>query len=85
MSEEREVRDSMPSRKDSRERDIWASWDGLGSMEREMARCRSRRESLMWSARRKSCEGFDMVGERLLKARGTREGTLIRLYGNLND
>jgi hypothetical protein len=25
---------------------------------REMARWRSRRESLMWSDRRKSCEGF---------------------------
>ena len=44
---------SMPSRKESREREMWLSWDE-GSRSREMARCRSRSESLMWSERRKS-------------------------------
>lgn len=40
---------------------MWPSWV-LGERLRDMARCRSRRESLMWSARRKSCGGFvDMV------------------------
>ena len=61
VSEERVARDSMPSRKDSRERAICAVVDGLGSIERDRARCRSRRESLMWSARRKSWGGFDIV------------------------
>jgi len=40
---------SMPSRNDSSERDMWPSWE-LGSMLREIALWRSRRESLMWSA-----------------------------------
>ncbi len=40
---------SMPSRIDSRERDMWPSWE-LGSMFREIALWRSRRESLIWSA-----------------------------------
>lgn len=52
---------SRPARKDSREREMWPSWE-FGSRFREMARCRSRRESLMWSARRKSWFGFDMAG-----------------------
>ena len=37
------------------------SWE-LGSRFREIARCRSRRESLMWSARRKSWDGLAMMG-----------------------
>ena len=61
MSEEWVARDSMSSRKDSSERAICAVVDGLGSIERERARCRSRRESLMWSARRKSWDGLDIV------------------------
>ena len=40
---------SMPSRIDSRDRDMWPSWE-LGSRFRDMARWRSRSESLMWSA-----------------------------------
>jgi hypothetical protein len=54
-------RAAMPSRKDSSERAIWLSWLGLESRFRDMARWRSSRESLMWSERRKSCEGFDMA------------------------
>lgn len=52
---------SRPARKDSREREMWPSWE-FGSRFREMARWRSRRESLMWSARRKSWFGLDMAG-----------------------
>jgi hypothetical protein len=47
----------MPERSVSRERDIWPSWV-LGDRLSEMALWRSRRESLMWSARRNSCGGF---------------------------
>lgn len=39
-----------------------ASWE-VGVRFREMARWRSRRESLMWSARRKSWDGFDIAAE----------------------
>lgn len=46
-------RASRLSRKDSSDREMWPSWE-FGSRFREMARCRSSRESLMWSARRKS-------------------------------
>jgi hypothetical protein len=53
-------RASRPSRRESSDRDMWPSWE-LGSRFKEMARWRSRRESLIWSARRKSCDGFDMV------------------------
>ena len=42
---------SMPSRIESRDREMWPSWE-LGSRLREMARWRSSRESLIWSARR---------------------------------
>ena len=46
---------SRPSRIESRDREMWPSCV-VGSRLREMARCRSRRESLMWSASRYSCE-----------------------------
>ena len=52
---------SIPSRIDSRERDMVLSWE-LGSRFSEIARCRSSRESLMWSARRKSWDGLAMLG-----------------------
>jgi len=42
---------SMPSRIESSDRDMWPSWE-FGSRLRLMARCRSSRDSLMWSARR---------------------------------
>ena len=38
------------------------SWE-LGSRFREIARCRSSRESLMWSARRKSWDGLAMLDD----------------------
>ena len=50
---------SIPSRIESSERDMVLSWE-LGSRFREIARWRSRRESLMWSARRKSWDGLAM-------------------------
>jgi hypothetical protein len=50
-------RDSMPEHSVSSERDIWPSWV-LGDRLSEMALWRSRRESLMWSARRNSCGGL---------------------------
>lgn len=53
---------SMPERKDSRERVMCASWE-VGVRFREIARWRSRRESLMWSAKRNSWDGFDIVAE----------------------
>lgn len=65
VSEDRVDSDSIPSRNDSSDRDMLESVEGLGSSFSEMALCRSRRESLMWSARRRSCDGFDMVRERL--------------------
>ncbi len=42
---------SMPSRIESSDREMWPSCE-LGSRLREMALCRSRRDSFMWSARR---------------------------------
>lgn len=51
---------SMPSRKDSRDLEMWPSWE-LGWRFRDIARCRSSSESLMWSAKRYSCDGFAMV------------------------
>ena len=51
---------SMPSRIESRDREMWPSWE-LGSRFREIARWRSRSESFMWSARRYSCDGFAML------------------------
>lgn len=53
---------SMPERKDSRERVMCASWE-VGVRFSEMARWRSRRESLMWSAKRNSWDGFDIAIE----------------------
>ena len=50
-------RDSMPERSCSREREICASWLVEGRF-RDTARWRSSSESLMWSARRKSCGGL---------------------------
>jgi hypothetical protein len=47
----------MPDLSCSSERDIWASWLLEGRF-RDTARCRSSRESLMWSANRKSCGGL---------------------------
>lgn len=47
----------MPDRNCSMDREICPSWL-LGERLREMARCRSSRDSLMWSARRKSCGGL---------------------------
>jgi hypothetical protein len=54
------VTPSKPSRMDSRDFDICPSWE-FGSRFNDMARCRSRSESLIWSASRKSWFGFDMV------------------------
>ena len=54
------VTPSRPSRKESRDLDMCPSWE-FGSRFSEIARCRSRRESLTWSARRNSWFGFDMV------------------------
>jgi len=51
---------SKPSRRESKERDMWPSCE-VGSRFREMARWRSRRESLMWSARRKYWFGLAML------------------------
>lgn len=51
---------SMPFLSVERERVTSAS-PGWGSMLSAAARWRSRRESLRWSARRKSCEGLDIV------------------------
>lgn len=45
-----------------------ASWE-VGERFREMARWRSRRESLMWSARRKSWDGCD-IGTEISARRG---------------
>ena len=63
--------DSMPERNCSRDREIWPSWLLEGRL-RERARWRSSRESLMWSARRKSCGGLvamvAVVGEGWLQA-----------------
>lgn len=56
------VMPSMPVRKDSRERVMCASWE-VGVRFKEMARWRSRRESFMWSARRKSLDGFNIATE----------------------
>jgi hypothetical protein len=72
VSEERVARDSMPSRKDSREREMLESCDGFGSRFSEIARWRSKRESLMWSARRRSWEGLD-ISSRLREVRMGRE------------
>lgn len=47
----------MPERNCSSDRDIWPSCV-FGERLREIARCLSSRESLMWSARRNSCGGF---------------------------
>lgn len=52
---------SRPARKDSRDLDMCPSCE-FGSRFREIARCRSRSDSLMWSARRKSWLGLDMAG-----------------------
>lgn len=52
--------DSIPSRRDSKERDISPSCE-LGSSLRDIALCRSRRDSFMWSASRKSCDGLLIV------------------------
>jgi hypothetical protein len=49
--------DSMPARSCSSDRAIWASWL-LGERLSEMARWRSSRDSLMWSASRNSCGGL---------------------------
>ncbi len=54
------AKSSIPVLKDSRERDMCPSWE-FGERFSAIARCRSRSESLMWSARRKSCEEFDIV------------------------
>ena len=62
MSEERCDSDSMPSRRDSREREMLDSEVGFGSRLREMALERSRRESLMWSQSRRSWCWFDILG-----------------------
>ena len=51
----------MPSRKDSNDREMLESWEGFGSRFNDMARCRSSKESLIWSARRSNCEGLDIV------------------------
>ena len=52
----------MPDSSWEREREVWLSCEDW-SMLRVMARWRSRRESLMWSARRKSWDGLvDMAG-----------------------
>lgn len=64
--------DSMPSLKESSDLDIFESCDGFGSSLREIARCRSSSESLMWSASRRSCEGFDMLGGSLGAVSGSR-------------
>jgi hypothetical protein len=54
------VTPSKPSRIDSRDLDICPSWE-FGSRFKDIARCRSRRESLIWSASRKSWLVFDMM------------------------
>lgn len=50
----------MPDWSWSSDRAIWGSLV-LGSRFRLIARCRSSRESLMWSARRKSCEELVVI------------------------
>lgn len=69
--------DSIPERNCSSEREIWPSWL-FGERFREMARCRSSNESLMWSASRKSCGGFvDMLGV-VGRMQRSEEGTMRR-------
>lgn len=51
---------SMPSLMESSDREMLPSWV-LGSRLRDMARCLSSKESLMWSARRYSCGGLAIL------------------------
>jgi len=51
---------SIPSRNWSSDREMWPSCESRERLS-VFARCRSRRDSLMWSARRRSAFGFDMV------------------------
>lgn len=53
-------RASRPSRNWSSEREMWPSWESRASLS-VFARCRSRRESLMWSARRRRALGLDIL------------------------
>lgn len=40
---------------------MFESCEGFGSRLRDIARCLSSNESLIWSARRRSCDGLDMA------------------------
>jgi hypothetical protein len=75
----------MPERNCSSEREIWPSWLLEGRL-RERARWRSSSESLMWSARRKSCGGLvammAVVGEGAGSGRRCDDGTGMRCAGN---
>ena len=51
---------SSPSRSESSDLEMCPSWE-LGSRFNEIARCRSKRESLIWSASRKSWLGLDIA------------------------
>lgn len=46
-----------PERSESNDREIELSFESASNPS-AMARCRSNSESLIWSARRKSCDGF---------------------------
>ena len=59
-----DLRVEIPVPNCSRERDTWPSWLS-SSRPRLLARCLSRSESLMWSARRKSWSGLDIAPDGL--------------------
>jgi hypothetical protein len=70
-------RDSMPDRNCSSDLEIWASW-ALGERLSDMARCRSSKDSLMWSDRRNSCGGLvAIVTIVTIKARRIAEAEVV--------